>query len=53
LSISPVEADPVKATESCEPTCSSRSPALPQINWKVPAGSSPDSIIAFATTSVR
>ena len=53
LSIRPVDADPVNATESCEPTWSSRSPALPQISWKVPAGSSADSTIALATTSVR
>ncbi len=49
----PVDADPVKVTTSWEPTWSSRSPALPQINCNAPSGRIPEAMIFFTTSSVR
>ena len=46
-------AEPVKATESCTVSSSSRPPALPASSWSDPSGSRPDSTMRRTTSSVR
>ena len=48
-----VWAEPVKATESCTPRWSSRSPAEPESSCSEPSGRMPDSMIRRTTSSVR
>ena len=51
--ISAVCAEPVKATESCSPSSSSRVPALPATSCRLPSGRMPDSTMRRTTASVR
>ena len=52
-SIPAVWAEPVKATESCTVSSSSRPAGLPHSSWSAPSGRMPDSTMRRTASSVR